>query len=147
MNEWGFVRQNKNIWTRAHHLLIRWGHMSKLICLEGKKKMRQAAKFFLKSFQTLKKKGPDDVCTYKSKNKRTTTATAPKKKYNTRSINKWAGTCQGTCVLCVLMPEEYCAETGARRAQAEGERSWQWLRRWGFDGKVTKSSNKMRLVD
>lgn len=55
--------------------------MSKLICLEEEKKVRQAAKFLKNRFGLFffLKKGPDDVCIYKSKNKRTATATAPKK--------------------------------------------------------------------
>lgn len=144
---------NKNIWTRAHHLLIRLGHRGKWICLEKKKgkkkKRRQAAKILI----VLDHRPPQKK--ERKKNSRWLMYLGVHNERTTTQIqcgfdgDVGRGMCQATCALCVLMPEEYCGE--ARWGRAGGGRGrqwgWQWLRRWGFDGKVTKSSNKMRLVD
>ena len=60
----------------------------------------------------------------------------------------WLGECAKINGVIVIPQTRRMGKTGERRARGNsGEGTWQWLRRWGFDSKVTKSSNKMRLVD
>lgn len=153
----GLCSGNKNIWTRAHHLLIRLGHRGKWICLE--KKRRQAAKILIvldhrpppPPPQKKAEKKPSRWLLYlELRNERTTTKIqCCWDKYVGRDVSG------NMCALCANAggilwggrERGWGGPMGRAGWGGLGQRGWQWLRRWGFDGKVTKSSNKMRLVD
>lgn len=146
MNEWGFVRKIKTF--EQGRIIFSYAGSTWAILHVWKRHRAAKVLLFVGLCQKKEKKSTHYASIYKSK--------ITDSKHNTGSINKCvqAGTCQRAWVC--LEERAVCGDGGgllwrdwAKQSEqrSRGEWSWQWLRRWGFDGKVTKSSNKMRLVD